>query len=100
MPTQSENLDWLQDWYAAQCNGVWEHSWGIKIDNIDNPGWRIDIDIRDTSLEGEKLVAINIDRSEDDWYHVACNGQKFQGVGGAKNLGDILQAFKEFVEGR
>ncbi|MGH6644626.1 immunity 53 family protein [Hypericibacter sp.] len=99
MSTQGDNLDWLQSWYATQCNGVWEHSWGIKIGNIDNPGWTIDIDIRDTKLEGERLSAIDINRSEGDWYHVACNGQKFHGVGGAKNLGDILQVFKEFVEG-
>ncbi|QEX21664.1 hypothetical protein FRZ61_15930 [Hypericibacter adhaerens] len=100
MPIQYDNLAWLQDWYASQCNGTWEHSWGIKIGSIDNPGWKIDIEIRDTSLEGKRLAIIDINRSESDWYYVGCDGQKFHGVGGAKNLGDILQAFKEFVDDR
>ncbi|GHB54781.1 hypothetical protein GCM10010331_48120 [Streptomyces xanthochromogenes] len=38
--SEAENvLDRLQSWYSAQCNGDWEHEWGIKIDTLDNPGW-------------------------------------------------------------
>ena len=29
----------LQKWYKSQCNGDWEHSFGIKIETLDNPGW-------------------------------------------------------------
>ncbi|MFE2849501.1 Imm53 family immunity protein, partial [Streptomyces scopuliridis] len=32
-------LDWLQNWYTQQCDGDWEHEWGVKIATLDNPGW-------------------------------------------------------------
>jgi hypothetical protein len=28
----------LQTWYRAQCNGEWEHVWGMTIQSTDNPG--------------------------------------------------------------
>ncbi|MDO7908781.1 Imm53 family immunity protein [Paenibacillus sp. JX-17] len=40
-----EILKWLQEWYASQCDGDWEHSNGIKITSIDNPGWYVEINI-------------------------------------------------------
>lgn len=38
----------LERWYIEQCNGDWEHEFGIKIDTLDNPGWMIKIDLADT----------------------------------------------------
>jgi hypothetical protein len=29
----------LQQWYLAQCDGDWEHEWGVQIGTLDNPGW-------------------------------------------------------------
>ncbi len=31
-------LTWVQRWYLDQCDGEWEHEWGVKIDTLDNPG--------------------------------------------------------------
>jgi hypothetical protein len=36
----SNELQRLQQWYRAQCNGDWEHSYGVMVDTLDNPGWR------------------------------------------------------------
>jgi hypothetical protein len=33
----------IQDWYKSQCNGEWEHSCGLSIETLDNPGWRVQI---------------------------------------------------------
>lgn len=41
----------LQEWLASQCNGQREHESGIDISTIDNPGWRVSIDLNDTELE-------------------------------------------------
>ena len=41
----------LMEWYAAQCDGSWEHDYGIKIDTLDNPGWYLEIDLTDTPLQ-------------------------------------------------
>lgn len=50
-----ENLNWLMNWYVRECNNDWEHSYGVKIDTLDNPGWTIEIDLRETSLEGRSF---------------------------------------------
>ena len=51
------SLEWLQSWYAAQCNDTWEHDHGITIDTLDNPGWhvRIDVDRRSNHLVFEPM---------------------------------------------
>jgi len=38
----------LEDWYASVCDGDWEHTYGVKIGTLDNPGWTVDIDLRQT----------------------------------------------------
>jgi hypothetical protein len=44
-------LDCLQSWYTRQCNGTWEHSLGVLVESIDNPGWWVKININGTKLE-------------------------------------------------
>ena len=31
-------LEWLMNWYESNCDGDWEHSYGVKIESLDNPG--------------------------------------------------------------
>jgi len=38
-------LTWLEEWYRCKCDGAWEHSHGVRLDTIDNPGWRVEVDI-------------------------------------------------------
>lgn len=52
-------LQRLSNWYAEQCNGDWEHTWGIKIETLDNPGWEISIDLRETGLENAVFTPIH-----------------------------------------
>lgn len=33
-----DSLALLQQWYLQQCNEDWEHSWGVRIATLDNPG--------------------------------------------------------------
>jgi hypothetical protein len=44
-------FDWLQQWYISQCDGEWEHDEGIKIQSSDNPGWIVEINVKDTEAE-------------------------------------------------
>ncbi len=41
----------LQRWYLGQCDGEWEHGYGVSIDTIDNPGWRLRVELADTALQ-------------------------------------------------
>ena len=34
-------FSWIEKWYANNCNGDWEHSYGITIETLDNPGGKL-----------------------------------------------------------
>ncbi|WP_203237204.1 Imm53 family immunity protein [Streptomyces gilvosporeus] len=34
-------LSSLTAWYTSQCDGGWEHEYGIRIETLDNPGWSV-----------------------------------------------------------
>ncbi|ANI89339.1 hypothetical protein A9P82_08560 [Arachidicoccus ginsenosidimutans] len=59
----------IQNWFQSNCNGDWEHDFGIKIETLDNPGWCVTIDLEDTPLEN---LSVNESKSlsENDWYYI------------------------------
>ena len=36
----------LQRWYLERCDDGWEHSYGVRIDTLDNPGGRFGSTLR------------------------------------------------------
>lgn len=80
-------IDELQGWYALQCNDIWEHSFGVEITNIDNPGWKVKI----TGAVERSPATIDLERSEVDWVRVHATDREFVGYGGASNLKEILK---------
>src|SRR4030095_11402014 len=48
----------LERWYRARCNGDWEHSFGITICTLDNPGWSVSIQLTDTVLAQAAFVVV------------------------------------------
>lgn len=96
----SDELNRLQRWYSAQCRGAWEHSFGVEIGAIDNPGWQVKIDLTDTQLEMAEYQAITVKRSEADWLHCNVVAGTFHGAGGADNLTEVLSTFLDWAESR
>ena len=90
-------LNKLVRWFASNCNGDWEHGYGIKINTLDNPGWHVDINLVDTSLEGRVLQPISIDRSDTDWVRCKVENGLFRGFGGVDNLIEILDLFSDWA---
>ena len=45
-------FEWLQNWFKSQCDGDWEHEYGVKIETVDNPGWYVVINLTGTECEG------------------------------------------------
>jgi hypothetical protein len=101
-PTKSqiEPISSLQQWFARQCNGDWEHQFGIRIDTLDNPGWIVDIDLVETELEEVYEGRIDRTRSETDWIDITINAEKFIATGSADRLDEIISQFCYFVENR
>ena len=97
-PFSPDLLSKLQHFYYAQCDGDWEHSEGIKIDTLDNPGWSLSISLIDTYLEDKKLDYIKIERSEHDWIICYLRDGKFEGRGGPLNLSELLEVFFNWAE--
>jgi hypothetical protein len=89
---------WLQNWYASHCNGDWEHSQGVAIETIDNPGWRIAINLLDTELEGKQFTNVEKELSEDDWYDCFLTKDQFEAACGPLNLPEVLRIFRAWAE--
>jgi hypothetical protein len=53
-------LSLLQNWYSTQCDGDWEHQYGVSLDTLDNPGWRLKIDLCGTAAKDRTLDRIKI----------------------------------------
>jgi Immunity protein 53 len=83
----------LQHWYSSQCNGEWEHSFGITIGTLDNPGWTVEIDLDGTFLKELPFAEISRSGSDDCWIRCWREGLKFKGVGDTKRLEEILGVF-------
>jgi len=104
----------LQNWFKAQCNGEWEHKLGVEIETCDNPGWIVNIDLKDTSLESRKfeVIAKNVSQKwidqamgkvsapyeceeplSPDWMLCFVKDGKFNGAGGLTKLEEILITF-------
>ena len=90
-------VNWLMEWYRAQCDGDWEHQYGVRIGTIDNPGWSLEVDLVDTSDDGRTAPQELIERSEDDWLFVEVKESTFRARGGPGNLGEMIDAFRKFA---
>lgn len=94
-----DSLAWIQRWYRAQCNGEWEHSHGVRIDTLDNPGWTLDVDLAGTNLERQPFAPTKVARSEDDWIDCRVEKAQFRGAGGPANLRELVEAFRGWADG-
>jgi hypothetical protein len=90
-------IEWLRNWYESNCDGDWEHSYGINIGTLDNPGWAVDIDLIDTNLEEIQFDKIQIYANESNWIHCCVVDGVFKGCGSTDKLEEILKIFSEWV---
>jgi hypothetical protein len=87
----------LQYWYSQCCNGEWEQDYGIKIETLDNPGWRVEINLCGTKYASREIGDTKIERNEEDWVHYSVKKSTFYGYGGPNNLDEVLRIFIEAV---
>lgn len=93
-----ETLQWIQEWYKSNCDGYWEHMYGVKIDTLDNPGWIVQIDLLDTPLEQKEFDRVQYDKNDEEWFICSKENGIFKASGGPSKLEEILQIFKIWVE--
>lgn len=92
----------IHNWYAAQCDGDWEHSYGIVIETLDNPGWWVKIDLRDTVLEAMPFADYSVGNGDEDasWIHCQRDEKQWQGMGDPTRLEEILKRFLDWAKDR
>lgn len=88
----------LQQWYEAECNGDWEHSFGVKIETLDNPGWIVTIDLTETAWESLVVERKSFARSGRDWVQHEIVNSQFIGCGGPGNLGEVVGLFFQVID--
>jgi hypothetical protein len=95
----TENIAWLEHWYLGQCNGDWEHQNGIRVETLDNPGWKVNIDLHGTRYDELQNFVIE-DNHEGGFEWIVCRIEDgvFKGRGGPQTLGKIIQAFRKWIE--
>lgn len=94
----TEVLAGLQQWYSRQCNGDWEHGFRIKISTLDNPGWRLWINLAETSVEMRRFQSLEEERSDTDWFVARVADGCFDACGGPHNLTEIIAIFLDWAE--
>ena len=74
----ADGLQRLESWYRSQCDGEWEHGFGITIETHDNPGWGLKIDLQGTGLESAPFTAISryFERQDD---YLTCRIEVMEG---------------------
>lgn len=90
-------LDWIQNWFQKNAFDEWEHVYGVKIETLDNPGWLVKIDVRETPLENKPFDALSYDGG-DDWIFCDVKDCEFNGVGDPQKLKRILEIFRAWAE--
>lgn len=93
----------LNAWYQQQCDGEWEHSYGVIIQSTDNPGWWVTIDLRGTPLEHSSFAPVlrgNFASGDPQppWLHCRVKDAVFHGAGDAQQLEAILEIFLAWTQ--
>lgn len=109
LPDRSaESLEWLTQWYLAQCDEDWEHSFGVTVETLDNPGWSLTVDLTGTALAEQPFMPVfhNVSPSEVlqgldgdlRWWIAKVEQKQFKAYGGPRNLSDLIGTFRAWAD--
>ena len=91
-------INWLEKWYESNCNGDWEHTFGVAISTLDNPGWHVQLNVIETTYEDVIFDDVIIERTDNDWVHCKKIEGNVECAGGPKNLGEMLEIIKKWMD--
>jgi hypothetical protein len=102
MEMNTSTIERLQNWYMSMCNGDWEHTYGVHVETLDNPGWHVKIDLRDTDMEDISFPVVEYGVGKDsqpdnnDWLTCKVENKTFHGYGGPEKLCEIFRYFLDW----
>jgi hypothetical protein len=68
------------------------------IDNLDNPGWSVRVDLFETELDGQDFQTAEDHRTEDDWVVARIEEHRWCAYCGARNLEEALALFLDWAD--
>lgn len=99
--TTQQPLTKLQDWYISNCDGDWEHTYGFKLETLDNPGWTITVDLNETHQENQAFTEHSINpEHETEWLFLSRDGSRLTGACGPTELETMLTLVTEWLQPR
>src|SRR5262249_22194084 len=89
----------LAKWYESNCDGTWEHGYGVQVETVDNPGWHITIDLNGTPLEHAPFTT-HEDKYQDEreWLRCWKEGSTFRAACGPRRVDEALAMFCDWAE--
>jgi Immunity protein 53 len=99
----------LASWYEQQCDGEWEHHSGVSIESLDNPGWKLEVDLkpapadqeaRTIAVDGSPPTTENGYRNGPSWMVCEVRDGKFMGAGDPSRLVELVSRFLAYEDGR
>jgi len=91
-------IKWLENWCENQCDGKWEHGYGIRIITLDNPGWDITISLDGTNIELPEEEWKLFEKSESDWYGYKVSNNTFYASGDSSKIELLINLFKNKID--
>ncbi|MDR7814700.1 immunity 53 family protein [Lacrimispora sp.] len=91
-------IEWLQCWYNKNCDGDWEHVYGVVIETLDNPGWHVKIDLAETKYLDISGHNFEEDKGDNDWIRCTIENEVFHGFGDCQKLIKIIETFRKWIE--
>jgi hypothetical protein len=91
-------IEELQQWYLSNCDGDWEHSWGVEIKTLDNPGWSLKINLYETNLKNRSFEQLEIDNGDGDWMNCRVEQNIFKGFGDPNKLIQLVETFLNWAK--
>lgn len=102
--TKKRSMSELDDWFVDQCDGDWEHGFGISISTFDNPGWGIDVQLDGTYLQDVSFEEIDkyVIENGDDYLQCAKVSDEgrivFRGRCYAGRLNEMIDIFMNWAK--
>ncbi len=86
----------LVDFHQRNLKNDLKYDYGIEIETLDNPGWRVRIYMRGLKENKRPFYAVEREISPEDWIHCKIEKGVFKGYGDTEKLEEVFRIFFEW----
>ena len=100
------DLSSIIEWYKLNCDGDWEQTYGVMLQTLDNPGWMLSVDLKNTGVDfaPEVLLMEGCDEQrhpqEDSWIDCQIDELGYRGASDINQLSRLVDVFTEFISSK